>query len=153
MNDRVRRRRAAQRRARLVRSALVALVAVVVVGVVVVIAVSSRGSEADGPVLSDAARQGQQLAVQRSCVGCHGRDGEGGVGPAWVGLYGSTVTLDDGSTVVADRAYLLESIRDPRAKQVAGYGKMPVDSIGDADIAAIVAYIEELASPSASTPP
>ena len=45
----------------------------------------------------------------------------GGVGPKFVGLYGSQVTLDDGSTVVADDAYIRRSITDPDAQRVAGY--------------------------------
>ncbi len=71
---------------------------------------------------------------------------ENGIGPDWEGLYGSTVTLDDGSTLVADEAYLLESIVDPDAKKVDGYSiGMPVnDALSDEDIASIIAYIQSL---------
>jgi cytochrome c oxidase subunit 2 len=152
MSDRARRNRAAQQRARTLRRALFAGLTVVVVLVVVFVAVASRGdSEASGPQLSELGQAGKDAAVRRSCVGCHGRAGEGGAGnagPKWVGLYGSTVTLDDGTTVVADRDYLVEAIVDPHAKQVAGYRqKMPVDSIPEADVLAIVQYIQELATP------
>lgn len=152
MSDRARRNKAAQQRARNVRRAVIGGLALVVVLVVVVVAVASRGdSEASGPQLSDLGQVGKDTAVRRSCVGCHGRSGEGGAGnagPKWIGLYGSTVTLDDGTTVVADREYLIEAIVDPHAKQVAGYRqKMPVDSIPEADVLAIVQYIQELATP------
>ncbi len=110
------------------------------------------GSDTSGPKLSDRGKLGKELAVTRSCTGCHGRDGEGASGPPWIGLYNSTVQLADGSAVVADANYLYESIRDPKAKQVAGWGKMPQDSISDADIAAIIAYIVDLAATPTVTP-
>jgi len=124
----------------------VRLRAAIVLAVVAVVAVAC-GSQDDGPKLSEAAKLGKEVAVMRSCTGCHGRNGEGATGPPWVGLYNSTVQLADGSTVTADFAYLVESIRDPKAKQVAGWGKMPVDPISDADIAAIIAFIMELPAP------
>ncbi|HQZ37236.1 MAG TPA: c-type cytochrome, partial [Ilumatobacteraceae bacterium] len=65
---------------------------------------------------------GEQVALSNGCTACHGPNGEGGAGPAWKGLYGSEVELADGTTVTADDAYLTESIRDPHARQVAGYG-------------------------------
>jgi cytochrome c oxidase subunit II len=151
MSDRARHNRAAQQRAGNIRRVVIASLAVVLAAVVVVLAVSSRGEiEASGPQLSELGRVGKDTAVRRSCVGCHGRAGEGGAGnagPKWVGLFGSTVTLDDGTTVVADRNYLIEAIVDPHARQVAGYRqKMPVDSIPEADVLAIVQYIQELAT-------
>jgi mono/diheme cytochrome c family protein len=157
MSDRARRNVAAQRRAkqrkRMVAIGLGGALAVIVI----VVAFASRGGDdATGPQLSELGRLGKETAVKRSCVGCHGRSGEGGgtAGPKWVGLYGSTVSLDDGSMVVADRAYLIESIVDPHAKQVAGYPqKMPVDSIPEADVLAMVQYIEELAAPAPTTVP
>jgi len=60
------------------------------------------------------------------------------------GLYGSEVGLADGSTVIADEAYLTESIRDPSAKQVARYGLMPAYSLNDAEIQAVVEFIRSL---------
>ncbi len=91
------------------------------------------------------ASEGAQLAQDYGCRSCH-REGGGGIGPDWEGLYGSTVTLDDGSTLVADEAYLLESIVDPDAKKVDGYSiGMPVnDALSDEDIASIIAYIQSL---------
>jgi len=60
---------------------------------------------------------------------------------------GSTVKLDDGSTVVADSAYLVESIRSPAAKKAAGYSiAMPAVALSDDEIAALVAHIESLAT-------
>ena len=87
---------------------------------------------------------GEQVVLDAGCTSCHGPHGEGGAGPTWKGLYGSEVTLADGSTLTADEAYLTESIRDPSAKQVAGYGLMPANSLDDAEIQAVVEYIRSL---------
>jgi hypothetical protein len=60
------------------------------------------------------------------------------------------VELDHGTAVVADEAYLRESIRDPSAKTVKGYaaGLMATvihpGSLRDEQIDALVAYIKTL---------
>ena len=96
--------------------------------------------------LSDGAQRGRDLAQDNGCAGCH-RAGGGGIGPDWEGLYGSTVTLDDGSTLVADDEYLTLAITDPDDQVVEGYSvKMPPRDMSDDDIAAVVAYIRELES-------
>ena len=70
------------------------------------------------------------------------------MGPGWVGLAGSEVELSDGSFVVADDRYLFESIRDPGAKVVADFSvQMPRNSLSDAEIDEIVAFIRSLDSP------
>jgi len=90
---------------------------------------------------------GRQVAVAAACSSCHGPDFDGGIGPSWVGLAGSDVALDDGSTVVADADYLFESIRDPSAKRVAGFGvAMPTNDLTDDEISEIVDYITSLRS-------
>ena len=88
---------------------------------------------------------GEQLSRSMGCAGCHGQDFDGGAGPGWIGLAGSDVELTDGSVVVADTAYLTRAIADPSAELVAGYNlKMPANSLSDAEIADIVAFIETL---------
>ena len=95
------------------------------------------------------------------CASCHGSNGGGGVGPAFVDLFGSDVAVEiaaDGdesnvtSTVVtADRDYLVESITDPSAKVAEGYSlPMPTTELSQADIDAIITYIEALAPASQS---
>ena len=90
--------------------------------------------------------QGRQIAETKGCLGCHTLDGSVGVGPSWGGLYGSTETLDDGSTVEVDDAYLAVATRDPNAQIVEGYGPMmPPYDLNDDEMAALVAYIATLA--------
>ena len=90
--------------------------------------------------------QGQLLTVRNGCIGCHSIDGAKMTGPTWFGLYGSNVKLADGRTVVADDAYLTESIIAPKAKEVAGFSPtvMPPFALSDADISNIIAYIKTL---------
>jgi len=88
--------------------------------------------------------RGKTLVTQNGCQGCHTLDGSPGTGPTWFGLYGSSVTLSDGSTVTADDAFIKESILQPQAKFVAGYETimMPVFKFSDEQIADIIAFIK-----------
>jgi cytochrome c553 len=113
---------------------------------VLVAAVGACGDDGSASSnLSDAAKHGQQLAKSSGCAACHGADGQGGIGPAWTGVLGSSVTLTDGTTVVADEAYLTRSIKDPQAQVVDGFAvSMPANNLSDQDIADLVAYIVSL---------
>lgn len=64
-----------------------------------------------------------------ACAACHSIDGNPNVGPTWKGLFDSEQPPADGSAVLADEAYLRESILDPEAKIVEGFlrGIMPQD--------------------------
>ena len=126
--------------------------AAVPVIVVTLATIAGCGSDGDAPALPAEAAEGREIARTNGCAACHGRNGEGGVGPALAGLYGSQVTLADGTTVVADEAYLIEAIRTPDATKVAGYDiDMPGNDLDDAQIAAIVAYVRALADTEADT--
>ena len=95
-----------------------------------------------------AAAHGAELAEENGCTACHAPTREKLVGPGWGGLYGSTVQLADGSTVVADDAYLTEKILHPDARVVAGYeaGVMPsfAEILDEDQIKDVVAYIRSL---------
>jgi cytochrome c oxidase subunit 2 len=89
---------------------------------------------------------GRALVSQNGCLACHSVDGTALTGPTWRGLFGSNVELSDGSTVVADEAYLAESIADPGASLVVGFlpGIMPQYSMTEAQINDIVSYLATL---------
>ena len=90
--------------------------------------------------------QGKLLTVRNGCIGCHSVDGARMTGPTWFGLYGADVKLADGTTVVADDAYLAESILNPKAKEVDGYSPtvMPPFALSDEEISNIIAYFKTL---------
>ncbi len=103
------------------------------------------GNDDSGASLPGEAQQGRDIVRTHGCSACHGTNGQGGVGPALAGLYGSQVPLADGSTVVADDDYLAESIRTPGATKVAGSNiDMPANDLDDDQIAAVIAYIRAL---------
>jgi hypothetical protein len=58
---------------------------------------------------------------QNGCLGVTRIDGSPGTGPTWFNLYGRQEQLSDGTVVIADDAYIHESILQPQAKIVAGY--------------------------------
>jgi len=99
----------------------------------------------DDSSLSEVAERGKNTALSNGCASCHGANGQGGVGPTWIDLAGSDVELADGTTVVADDAYLIRSILEPDAEAVAGYTiAMPANGMSEAQAADVVAYIKEL---------
>jgi cytochrome c oxidase subunit 2 len=108
----------------------------------------SGGSTATtgGGASADQVAAGKALVRDRGCPSCHSSSGSKGTGPTWKGLYGSEVKLADGTTVTADETYIKESITDPSAKIVDGYGNlMPQFNLTPAEQDQIVAYIKSLA--------
>jgi cytochrome c oxidase subunit 2 len=90
--------------------------------------------------------RGQTLVVANGCAACHSINGSAGIGPTWSGLFGRRETLTDGTVVVADEAYIHESIKAPQAKIVRGFENqlMPTYDFTDEQIDDIVAYIKTL---------
>ncbi len=66
---------------------------------------------------------GATLFQNLGCSGCHSLAGQRLTGPPLNGVFGSVVQLDNGKTVKADDAYLLQSIEDPDADIVKGFPK------------------------------
>ena len=66
-------------------------------------------------------RAGVRAAAERGCLRCHTLDGTPHIGPTWAGLYRSTVPLADGGRLVADEAYLTESMMDPLVRIHRGF--------------------------------
>ncbi len=96
---------------------------------------------------SSAAQKGKTLAETLGCLGCHSTDGSVMVGPSFKGSFGRQVELADGGKVVADEAYVRESIVRPGAKIVKGFpGIMPEfeGKIPEEDVTAIIVYIKTL---------
>jgi len=110
--------------------------------------VKAQAAPAAG-VAEASAERGKVLAQQFGCVACHSTDGTRLVGPTWKGLFGSTRTLQDGTTVQADEDYLRTAILDPGAQVVQGFptGVMPTtfkDQLTPEQIEDLIAYIKSL---------
>lgn len=92
-----------------------------------------------------AGKRGQALAKDNGCVACHSPSGQRMTGPTWKGLAGSERDLADGTTVIADDAYLTRAMNDPKAQVVEGFPPiMPENDLEPAEVKALIAYIHEL---------
>jgi cytochrome c oxidase subunit 2 len=95
----------------------------------------------------DLAQRGQEVAARKGCLQCHSLDGTAQVGPTFAGLYDRPTRLTDGRTVIADDAYLTESMMEPLAKVVDGFRPvMPTFQglLEPADTAALLELIRSL---------
>ncbi|MCC6364061.1 MAG: cytochrome c oxidase subunit II [Bryobacterales bacterium] len=94
--------------------------------------------------------QGAKLFSQYGCVTCHVLDAKGRC-PSLRNVFGHPVQLADGRTVVADEAYVRESILDPNAKIVKGYDRdvMPVfqGQISEEGLLQLIVYVKSLSQP------
>ena len=85
---------------------------------------------------------GEKLFQDLGCATCHSRDC-----PPLQGVYGREVQLEGGGKVVADDAYLRESILDPQAKIVLGYQPlMPTfkGQVSEEGLLQLLAYLKSL---------
>lgn len=105
------------------------------VAALAMVALVACGGEDTGPMT------GAELAADLGCVSCHTAV-DTALAPSWTGLANSTVTLDDGSQVVADADYIRKAITDPNAQVVEGYRPaMPVFQLGEDELDRLVEYI------------
>jgi cytochrome c oxidase subunit 2 len=103
---------------------------------------------ASGGAGGSLAEQGQQLFQQNGCSTCHQMEQQGRC-PILKGIYNKPVQLADGRTVIADDAYLRESILDANAKIVNGFEPniMPnfKGQLSEENVIQLIAYIKSLA--------
>ena len=93
------------------------------------------------------ATAGQQLYQTLGCASCHGANGEGGRGPTLAGSFGKMVQLQNGDSVRVDEGYVRESILNPQAKLVAGFGAiMPTfqGQVSEDQLVQLLAFIKSL---------
>jgi len=98
---------------------------------------------------------GRQIYESLGCVTCHGANAEGGRGPALLGVFGSKVVLNNSQNVTADEAYVRESILNPQAKIVSGFGPiMPSfqGQVNEEQLLQLVAYVKSLSTTKPETP-
>lgn len=89
---------------------------------------------------------GRELFERHRCNTCH-KEEPGARGPSLAGIFGQTVPLKGGGTVVVDESYIRESILEPKAKIVAGHRPiMPTfeGQLSEDEIFQIIAYIKSL---------
>ena len=93
------------------------------------------------------AEAGELLYNRLGCKRCHSLDGSAGIAPTFYQLWGRTEQFTDGTSVVADENYIMQSIYEPRAQVVAGYEPvMPTyrGRLNDEEVRAVIAFIKTL---------
>jgi cytochrome c oxidase subunit 2 len=101
---------------------------------------------AGGPPPVSPVEAGRKLFNDLACATCHQTESLAR-GPRLDGIYGRKTMLSTGEKVVADEAYLRESILRPADKVVAGYAPvMPTYQglIGEGDMLNLIAYLRSL---------
>ncbi|WP_046868501.1 cytochrome c oxidase subunit II [Microvirga massiliensis] len=96
----------------------------------------------------DLAHEGAALFVARGCAGCHASSSKVHA-PNLAGIYGRPVQLEGGRSIIADDAYIRDSMLQPTRDIVAGYEPlMPsfAGALSDGEIQALTAYIRSLAT-------
>src|SRR5262249_49393276 len=108
------------------------------------------GETASTPSAADLVRQGQRVAAEGGCFKCQSTDGSPHAGPTFLDLYLRREKMRSGESLMADEAYLTESIMDPLARIVAGFQPvMPTfqGRLSPPEIASIIEYLRSLQSP------
>jgi cytochrome c oxidase subunit 2 len=92
------------------------------------------------------ASAGEKLFADLACNTCHRPDAQGR-GPVLQGLFGKTVTVQGGESVVVDEAYVRESILTPAAKITAGFQPiMPTFQglVSEEQLLQLIEYVKSL---------
>ncbi len=90
---------------------------------------------------------GKWVWNNKGCRACHTLESGAAklAGPTWAGLYESDRSFQGGGSGKANDAYLIESIKDPRAQIVAGYPPaMPVVKLNKKELAGVIELIKSL---------
>jgi len=105
--------------------------------------VEEAQEQAAGPV------DGSNVFASSGCAGCHAvvEGAPAGIGPSLYAAYGRDEMLTTGETVVIDENYIRESIENPAAKIVEGYGPvMPsyAGRLSEEEMTALILYLRDL---------
>lgn len=107
---------------------------------------SVKQASDDGP---PSVARGLAAVTRFGCIACHSSDGtkEGHSGPTWKGIAGNKRTFKDGSSAIADEAYLRQAILQPEAKIVSGYDLGMASYAGvltESELKSVILYIQSL---------
>jgi cytochrome c oxidase subunit 2 len=108
----------------------------------------------EGGAMGSFAATGQKLFQALGCTNCHRFDTQAR-GPNLVGVYGKPVLLSDGSTVIANEAYVREAILNPGAQVVAGFQPIMPSFQGvvtEDQLLSLIAYVKSLSTPQQDEP-
>jgi cytochrome c oxidase subunit II len=105
-----------------------------------------------GPATTSPTAAGEKLFQDLACNTCH-QQGTQGRGPDLAGLFGKTIELQGGGSVLVDESYVRESIVNPMAKIAAGYQPiMPTFQglVTEEQLLQLIAYVRALGQQAAA---
>ena len=114
--------------------------------VIVLIGCKQKNNKAEPKVLASEI-SGEQIFVESSCGGCHSIDGSESVGPTLNKIFGKTIILINGDSILADENYIYESIVNPLKDIVYPYPATMSsykEELSEDEINALVKYIKNL---------
>ena len=91
--------------------------------------------------------KGMDVFTRMACIACHSVNGSLKLGPTMKNQYGKEIRHTDGTIMVIDEDYIIESLIDPLKHIAEGYTPImpsykPV--LNEEDIANLIAYIKAL---------
>ena len=109
------------------------------------VAIGALLATPSGDMEKAAAGEGARLFVSQGCAACH-QPGASQLAPNLQGIFNSEQLLTDGSTAIADEAYLRESILQPQAKIVKGYppAMPPYANLSADELDRLIDYLKSL---------
>jgi cytochrome c oxidase subunit 2 len=116
----------------------------------------ARRADGEENIRGDLLSYGRRVAAAQGCFKCHTIDGVPHIGPTWVDLYKRKTPLANGESLIADEAYLTESMMQPGAKLVKGYQNVMPSYLGKLtapESAALVEFIKSLRTESLENTP
>lgn len=89
--------------------------------------------------------QSKILAADKGCIACHSLDGSAGIGPSWMGNYGSLRKFTDGTAQIPDAQYYKKSMLDPAAQVLVGFQNIMLPAtLTETEINQFIALMQEL---------
>ena len=88
-----------------------------------------------------------ESVFQKSCTACHTATTEKRIGPGLAGLFGTTREFKKGKNLTVDGNYIRESILNPSARIVKGYGNLMTPFAGllkEEEMTGLIEYIKSL---------
>ena len=101
--------------------------------------------------------KGRKVYLTAGCAQCHSIDGSKIIGPTWKDMFGAMQPMQDGTQVLADEAYVKESIRLPLAKIHQGYPPamppFPESLLSDREVNAVIEFMKSISKNYKGPPP
>ncbi|MBK6942998.1 MAG: cytochrome c [Planctomycetes bacterium] len=121
-----------------------------VVGLALAVAAAVYGcAEEPDPrllAMTGKAAEGRDLFLRLDCKTCHTTNGERGIGPTFLGVFGSTHDLADGTVVTVDEPYVLATLRKQRRVPRKGFDPVMPDysRLTEPQVALLVEFLRAL---------